>query len=204
MAKLYFRYGSMASGKSNEIIGIETNYRVQGKKALVLSPCTDTRALSMKGFVSSRNGASVPCTRFSPLDNLTDIVRREHLNSRLSCVLVDEAQFLVREQVMQLTDIVDGMDIPVIAFGLKGDFRNNLFDGSYHLLAWADSIEEVKTVCWYCDRKATMNMRIGTDGRGVTDGAQVVIEGDGEARYRPVCRKCYKERIKAQPEKTVR
>lgn len=198
MAKLYFRYGSMSSGKSNEIIGIETNYRVQGKRALVLSPCADTRALSVKGFVNSRSGASVPSIRFSPLDNLVKIVRSEHLNKHISCVLVDEAQFVTKDQVLQLTEIVDTMDIPVIAFGLKGDFRNNLFEGSYHLLTWADSIEEVKTVCWYCNRKATMNMRIDKNGKGVTEGAQVVIEGDGEgdALYRPVCRKCYKKNTK--------
>jgi thymidine kinase len=197
VAKLYFRYGAMQSGKSNALIGIATNYQVQGKKVLILSPEKDTREKSQEGYVTSRSGAKLPCVRFGAQVSLFDVIRA-HIEELsvipLYCVLVDEAQFLTKAHVLELTNVVDTLHIPVIAFGLKNDFRNELFEGSRYLLLYADAIEEVKTVCWFCNRKATMNMRIDADGNAITEGTQVLV-GD---TYLPVCRTCYKKHTQRQ------
>jgi len=191
MAKLYFRYGAMSSGKSEQLVSIAMNYKVQGKRVLVFSPTSDTRTAALAGVVKSRNGAEWPSIRISPSDDPYETFRcaTERLVDDIKCVLVDEAQFLTREQVVSLTRIADASDVPVIAFGLKADFRNRLFPGSEALLSFADSLEEIKTVCWFCDRKGFLNLRM-VGGKAVTEGDQVVMD-EGDVRCVPVCRKCY-------------
>lgn len=188
MAKLYFRYGTMYSGKSGDLISIATNYKVQGKQVITLSPSIDTRPNAVKGYIASRSGAKIPTRRFSTEDNLFKILSEY---KQIWCVLIDEAQFMTEKQVQQVTDIVDVLDIPVIAFGLKNDFQNKLFEGSQALLVYADTIEEIKTVCWYCNHKATMVVRLDPEGKAITQGEQIMI--DTQVLYRPVCRKCYKK-----------
>jgi len=187
LAQLYYKYGTMNSGKSFEIIKVAHNYEEQGKPVLIFSPAVDTRDGSET--IGSRVGFKREAI---PVDNGTDmfeLVRQRVREERVYCVLVDEAQFLTKEHVLQLTRIVDELGIPVMAFGLKNDFQNNLFEGSYNLLVYADKIEEVKTICWYCDRKATMVVRY-KDGAPVREGDQIQIGGNDD--YKPVCRKCYR------------
>ncbi|NQX60186.1 thymidine kinase [Paenibacillus qinlingensis] len=188
MAKLYFRYGTMNSGKSIEVLRVAHNYEEQGKKVLLLTSVMDDRF--GVGKVASRIGMQKGA-----------IVVDEHLDmvalaqtERPNCILVDEAQFLNKAQVSQLIEVVDELDIPVIAYGLRADFMGQLFEGSNALLAVADTIEEIKTVCWYCDKKAIMNMRC-KDGVPIFHGEQIQIGGNES--YVPVCRKCYASKKKA-------
>ena len=182
MAKLYFKYGTMNSGKSLEIIKVAHNYEEQGKAVLVLTSALDTRVED--AAVASRVGTSRPAIKIAKSDNIFELTKARLEEGNIYCILIDEAQFLSKEHIYQLGDVVDYLDIPVIAFGLKNDFQNNLFDGSYHLLAIADKIEEIKTICWYCDKKASMNLRIS--------GGDEQIQIGGNESYLPVCRKCYK------------
>ena len=187
MAQLYFRYASMNAGKSIEVLKIAHNYEEQGKKVMIFTSALDDRY--GKGFVASRIGLQREAIAFSDDTNLIDIVQDEVASEiKPHCILVDEGQFLTCNQVRQLTQIVDYMNIPVIVYGLKNDFQNNLFEGSQALLIYADKIEEVKTVCWFCDKKATMVLRI-LDGKPVYTGEQIQIGGNDD--YLPVCRKCY-------------
>lgn len=189
MAQLYFRYASMNAGKSIELIKIAHNYEEQGKRVLVFNSELDDRF--GRNVVASRVGLTKEAIPFNPTTSIKDIVLRENGDSsedRLHCILIDEGQFLTEKQVIELTQIVDYMDIPVIVFGLKNDFMNNLFEGSRALLIYADKIEELKTVCWFCDKKATMVLRV-IDGKPVYSGEQVMIGGNDS--YIPVCRKCY-------------
>jgi len=183
LAKLYFRYGTMNSGKSIEVLRVAHNYEEQGKKVLLLTPAIDDRFGI--GRVSSRIGMHKNAIVVSDDLDMVALARAEQPN----CILLDEAQFLNREQVSQLVEIVDEWDIPVIAYGLRADFLGQLFPGSSSLLAVADTIEEIKTVCWYCDKKAIMNMRC-KDGNPVFSGEQIQIGGNES--YVPVCRKCYR------------
>ncbi|MBN2982879.1 MULTISPECIES: thymidine kinase [Cohnella] len=189
MAQLYFKYGTMNSGKSIEIIKVAHNYEEQGKPVLLFSPSIDTR--SGHNRIGSRAGLTreaIPVEDDTDLfESVKSFLPREG-RKRIYCVLVDEAQFLNKKQVLDLARIVDELDIPVMAFGLKNDFQNNLFEGSYYLLAYADKIEEIKTICWYCDRKATMVIRY-KDGQPVNEGDQIQIGGNED--YKPVCRRCY-------------
>ncbi|WP_442601885.1 thymidine kinase [Paenibacillus sp. KN14-4R] len=189
MAKLYFRYGTMNSGKSIEVLRTAHNYEEQGKKVLLFTPSVDDR--SGVGTVASRIGMQKQAIVVDDLIDIRAIVQEEKPN----CIIVDEAQFLTKEQVNQFVLIVDELNIPVIAYGLRADFLGELFEGSYQLLALADKIEEIKTVCWYCDSKATMNMRT-EGGKPIFHGNQIQIGGN-EA-YLPVCRKCYTFRKKEQ------
>ncbi|MDQ1910664.1 thymidine kinase [Paenibacillus sp. GD4] len=182
MAKLYFRYGTMNSGKSIEVLRTAHNYEEQGKKVLLFTPLVDDRY--GVGTVASRIGMQ---KEGIIIDDGLDMVQMA-LKERPNCILIDEAQFLKKEQILQLAEIVDTLNIPVIAYGLRADFMGELFEGSYHLLALADKIEEIKTICWYCDKKAIMNMRC-KDGVPVFEGAQIQIGGNES--YLPVCRKCY-------------
>ena len=179
MAKLYFRYGAMGSSKTANAIMVQYNYHERGQKALMLKPRLETRDGEMT--VRSRCGMSAPC-RY--VEELSGINVEEY-----SCVIVDEAQFLTKEQVQQLVDIVDQKNIPVMAYGLRADFQGNLFEGSQYLMAWADTIEEVKTVCW-CGKKATYNARI-CDGRVVKTGEQIMLGGNES--YVSLCRKHWSE-----------
>jgi thymidine kinase len=183
LAKLYYRYGTMNSGKSIEVLRTAHNYEEQGKKVLLFTPAIDDR--SGVGTVSSRVGMEKEAVILEDDTDPFAIAERE----RPHCVLLDEAQFLNKEQVYRLTDIVDQLDIPVIAYGLRADFLGHLFEGSYHLLALADKIEEIKTVCWTCEKKAVMNMRC-SNGIPVFEGEQIQIGGNES--YLPVCRSCYK------------
>ncbi|KRN75282.1 hypothetical protein IV73_GL000445 [Weissella kandleri] len=184
MAQLFFRYGAMASGKSIEILKVAHNYESQGRKVLLLTSAFDNR--TEIGAIASRIGLQRTARAISPDDDLAAIIRP--VTDDISAVLIDEAQFLTKAQVLELTQIVDDLNIPVLAFGLKQDAFNQLFVGSEALLIYADKIEEMKTLCSFCTRKATMNLRIA-DGQPVYSGAQIQIGGD-EA-YMPVCRRHY-------------
>ncbi len=188
MAKLYFYYSTMNAGKSTILLQSSYNYRERGMNTLVLAPEIDNR----KGFgkVSSRIGIDADAEIFNTADNLFVIAEHENQRSPVHCVLVDEAQFLTKKQVRQLSDVCDTMNIPVLAYGLRTDFQGNLFDGSDALLAWADSLVEIKTIC-HCGSKATMVLRIDDSGRVVKEGNQVQIGGN--ERYLPVCRRHFKE-----------
>lgn len=190
MAKFYFYYSAMNAGKSTTLLQSSYNYNERGMNPLVLTPQLDNR--SGTGRVASRIGLHAAATTFVQTDNLLDLIREIHRASPVHCVLVDEAQFLTKQQVRQLSDVVDDLDIPVLAYGLRTDFQGNLFEGSQNLLAWADSLTEIKTIC-HCGRKATMVLRLGEDGKPVRDGAQVKIGGN--ETYLSVCRRHFKEGI---------
>lgn len=183
MAQLFFRYGAMASGKSIEILKVAHNYEVQQRKVLLLTSALDDR--TEVGEIASRIGLTRPAQAISDQDDLFALIQNE---SDIAAVLIDEAQFMTKAQVMQLTRVVDEINIPVLTFGLKNDAFNNLFPGSEALLIYADKIEEMKTLCSFCGHKATMNLRL-TDGQPVYEGAQVQIGGDDS--YLPVCRQHY-------------
>lgn len=183
MAQLFFRYGAMASGKSIEILKVAHNYEVQQRKVLLLTSALDDR--TEVGEIASRIGLTRPAQAISDQDDLFALIQNE---SDIAAVLIDEAQFMTKDQVMQLTRVVDEINIPVLTFGLKNDAFNNLFPGSEALLIYADKIEEMKTLCSFCGHKATMNLRL-TDGQPVYEGAQVQIGGDDS--YLPVCRQHY-------------
>ena len=167
MAKLYFRYGAMGSSKTANAIMVQYNYQERGQKALILKPKLDTR--DGERVVSSRCGLSAPCM---------------YIEDDYACLIVDEAQFLTKAQVEELVRIVDYEHIPVVAYGLRADFKGNFFEGSQWLMAWADSIEEVKTICW-CGRKATFNARL-LNGKVTKTGEQVVLGGNES--YTSLCR----------------
>ncbi|MBJ7649738.1 thymidine kinase [Weissella confusa] len=184
MAQLFFRYGAMASGKSIEILKVAHNYETQQRHVLLLTSALDNR--SGVGEIASRIGMQRSALAISDADDLFKLIQDQQ--DDVAAVLIDEAQFMTKEQVLELTQVVDDLNIPVLAFGLKNDAFNNLFPGSEALLIYADKIEEMKTLCSFCGRKATMNLRI-SDGQPVYEGAQVQIGGD-EA-YMPVCRYHY-------------
>ncbi len=184
MAQLYYRYGTMNSGKSIEVLRVAHNYEEQGKKALLFSPSIDSRYGI--GIVTSRIGLQKEAIIVHDGMDMASLTRERMPD----CVIVDEAQFLTEAQVAQLTEIVDTLQIPVLAYGLRADFRGELFSGSKALFAWADKIEEIKTICWYCNRKALMNMRY-RNGIPVFEGEQIQIGGNES--YLPVCRRCYKD-----------
>lgn len=192
MAKLYFRHGAMDSSKSANLLMAAYNYKKQGKTALILKPSIDSR--SQKGFVESRIGVREECIDFAPDENILEVVKDELSKKRPDCILVDECQFLTKEQVLQLVQIVDNMDIPVLCYGLKNSFiPGKLFEGSEALLYYAESIEEIKTVCTFCDKKATMNLRV-VGGKPVYDGKEITVgdtDNNCEEYYIPVCRKHY-------------
>lgn len=185
MAKLYFKYGAMNSGKSIEIIKVAHNYEEQNKPVKIFTSAIDNR--KGVGMVASRTGFEREAIAVTAEMNIYDVVAKSE--QKLFCILIDEAQFLSKEHIIQLTQIVDELNIPVMAFGLKNDFSNHLFEGSKYLLLYADKIEEIKTICWYCHKKAIMNLRIH-NGKPVYEGEQIQIGGNES--YIPVCRKCYK------------
>ncbi|MDY0297071.1 MAG: thymidine kinase [Acidobacteriota bacterium] len=186
MAQLYFRYSTMNAGKSTEILKIAHNYAEQNKRVLLFTPALDDRF--GRGVITSRMGFQRDALILDDRVDVVDLVRRQQPD----CVLVDEGQFLTRPQVIALCRVVDELGVPVIVYGLKNDFRNRLFPGSESLLLFADKIEEVKTVCWYCTKKATMLIRM-RDGKPVSRGAQIEIGGND--RYVSVCRRCYAQRL---------
>ncbi|QDT03240.1 Thymidine kinase [Rubripirellula lacrimiformis] len=188
MAKLFFYYSTMNAGKSTILLQASYNYRERGMNTLVLAPEIDNR--SGVGKVASRIGISAEAEIFDTADNLFIVVDQRLAREPIHCVLVDEAQFLTKKQVHQLSDVCDQLDIPVLTYGLRTDFQGNLFEGSDALLAWADTLTEIKTIC-HCGSKATMVLRLDDAGRVVKEGHQVQIGGN--ERYVPVCRKHFKD-----------
>lgn len=188
MAQLFFRYGAMNSSKSASLLMVKHNYEENGKNVLLLTSALDNR--DGVGKVSSRVGISSPAVAISKEEKIDHILIKEEDRCfiEFDCILVDEAQFLTKEQVKQLALIVDARNMPVICYGLKNDFQNNLFEGSKALLTYADKIEEIKTLCTYCKKKATMNLRLH-DEKPVYHGEQVQIGGNES--YSPVCREHY-------------
>ena len=185
MAKLYFRYSSMAAGKSLDLLKVAFNYEERGKEVLLLLPSVDIRY--GEGKIVSRTGLKKDAVIVSEQFNILNYIRQ--LTNKPDCVLVDEAQFLNKASVMELTEIVDKLNIPVICYGLRSDYRSEPFVGSMYLMALADSIEEIKTIC-HCGKKATMNLRV-VDGKPVYKGKQVIIGGNES--YVAVCRKHFKQ-----------
>lgn len=187
MAKLYFRYGTMNSGKSMDILKVKHNYEEQGKNVILLTTSVDDRY--GVGVVKSRTGLSSEAHVIEELGcSISDFVQSENNLNRISCVLIDESQFLLEDSIMSLVEVVDQLNIPVICYGLKNDFQNQLFEGSKRLIEMADKVEEIKTICWFCESKAIMNMRMH-GGKAVYHGEQ--IQTGGNESYLPVCRKHY-------------
>ena len=179
MAQLYFKFGAMGSSKTANALMTRFNYEERGQQTLLVKPRMDTR--DGDHIVASRIGLSYPCIYFDELQQLTIMELQQN-----ACIIVDEAQFLTREEVMHLVYIVDDLDIPVICYGLRADFKGDLFPGSEALLVMADKLEEVKTVCW-CGRKAMFNARFDADGNVLEEGAQVELGAND--RYIGLCRR---------------
>ena len=189
MAKLYFYYSTMNAGKSTALLQASHNYEERGMRTLLYTAQIDSRD---GGRIHSRIGIEREALHFGPgLDMLTQI-RGENARAPIACVLVDESQFLTREQVRQLGAVVDELNIPVLCYGLRTDFRGELFPGSAQLLGWADNLVELKTIC-HCGRKATMVVRVKGDGTAEREGAQIEIGGN--ERYVPLCRRHFSQAL---------
>ena len=189
MAKLYFNYSSMNAGKSTMLLQANHNYMERGMNPVIYTSNLDSRF--GKGEIVSRIGLKSKSNTFDVKTDIYNDILTFKENNLIDCVLIDEAQFLTKNQVDQLGKIVDELNIPVLAFGIRTDFQGNLFEGSKYLLAWADNLKEIKTVC-HCGRKATMVLRVDDEGSIVSDGSQIEI--GGEERYVSVCRKHFKEK----------
>jgi thymidine kinase len=187
VAKLYFYYSSMNAGKSTALLQSSYNYLERGMRTLILAPAFDNRYDA--GKVTSRIGIEAQAQMFSPKIDLYALISDAHEQGSIDCVLIDEAQFLTRDQVFALGRVCDELRVPVLAYGLRTDFRGEPFEGSKYLLAWADNLKEIKAIC-HCGKKATMVVRQDQDGSTVTDGAQVEIGGND--RYVSLCRRHFK------------
>jgi thymidine kinase len=190
MSKVYFYYSAMNAGKSTVLLQSSYNYRERGMRTLLFTPAIDTRAGEDR--IKSRIGLEAGAHSLTEAENLFTHVSAAHAVQPVACVLIDEAQFLTPAQVGQATDLADTLRIPVLCYGLRTDFQGKLFPGSAALLAVADNLIELKTIC-HCGRKATMNLRVGPDGRAVREGAQVEIGGND--RYVAMCRRHFKEAL---------
>ena len=184
MAKLYFYYAAMNAGKSTTLLQADFNYRERGMETMLWTAAVDDRA--GLGVIGSRIAISAPAHSYSPDTDLFAAVGEELKRRKLHCVLIDEAQFLTRDHVLQLCRLCDELDLPVLCYGLRTDFLGNLFPGSAALLALADALIELKAVC-ECGRKATMNMRVDAEGHAVVGGEQTEIGGND--RYMALCRR---------------
>jgi len=191
MAKLYFYYAAMNAGKSTTLLQADFNYRERGMETMLWTASHDDRAGS--GMISSRIAISSPAHTYSPEVDLFDAIGEELKKRQLHCILVDEAQFLTRDHVLQLCRVSDELKIPILCYGLRTDFQANLFEGSAALLALADALFELKAVC-ECGRKATMNLRVDEEGHAVAAGAQTEIGGND--RYIALCRRHFFERLR--------
>ncbi len=187
MAKLYFYYSSMNAGKSTALLQSSYNYKERGMNTLVMAPELDNRYGT--GKVKSRIGLESDALTFRADDDLFTIVRDRIEAEPLHCVLIDEAQFLTKEQVFQLGEITDELGVPVLAYGLRTDFQGEPFEGSKYLLAWSDNLKELKAIC-HCGTKATMVVRMDSDGNTVREGSQIEIGGND--RYVSLCRKHFR------------
>jgi thymidine kinase len=187
MAQLYYRYSTMNAGKTIELIKVAYNYEERGKRVLVLTPSIDDRY--GVGKIASRIGLTRDAMLVRDNTNLLELFIDEEKKGKIDCILVDECQFFKKHHIEELVEIVDSFDVPVLAYGLKNDFKNDLFEGSYYMLVYADKIEEIKTICW-CGRKATMVARL-LDGKFVKTGEQIQIGGN--EMYVSLCRKHYND-----------
>ncbi len=190
MAQLYFYYSAMNAGKSTSLLQSAYNYRERGMHAVIYTAAIDDRYGS--GKVTSRIGLQADASLYRPQDNIYDAILKQQRTKPLDCVFIDEAQFLTKTQVRQLIEVVDELDVPVLAYGLRTDFLGETFEGSHYLLAWADKLFELKTVC-HCGRKANFVVRLDENGQAVTMGDQVEIGGND--RYESMCRKHFKQLV---------
>ncbi len=189
MAKLYFSYSAMNAGKSTALLQASHNYRERGMHTLILTSAFDDR--TKVGEVASRIGLRQGADLFSPDLDLLSFIEQRHREKAIACVFIDEAQFLTKTQVWQLSRVADELDIPVMCYGLRTDFQAKLFPGSAELLAIADQMREIRTICW-CGSKAIMVLRLDRDGMPIVDGDQVEIGGND--KYVSVCRHHWRER----------
>lgn len=193
MSKLYFRYSAMDAGKTLDLLKVAFNYKDRGQSAVILNSSVDKRAGNNK--VKSRIGLDNDATSISPVDNVFDIIKNIILKQKISCILIDEIHFFTVEQINQISDIVDYLHIPVICYGLRADYCGRAFNSAAHLLAIADTIEELKTIC-HCGKKATFNMLI-KNGKVVKTGEPIVVDDDklrkDQTKYVSVCRLHWKE-----------
>ncbi|MCW7762663.1 thymidine kinase [Photorhabdus luminescens] len=190
MAQLYFYYSAMNAGKSTSLLQSSYNYNERGMRTLVFTAEIDTRF--EKGKVNSRIGLSSDALLFSQQTDIGELIRNENKQAKVHCVLIDECHFLTKAQIEQLCKVTDYDDIPVLCYGLRTDFRGELFSGSQYLLAWADKLVELKTIC-YCGRKASRTLRLDSEGVVIYDGEQVDIGGN--EKYVSVCRKHYLDAV---------
>ena len=191
MAKLYFYYAAMNAGKSTTLLQADFNYRERGMKTMLYTAAVDDRA--GHGVIDSRIGLAAEASTYHGDTDIRAEVEAEIKRRQVDCILLDEAQFLTRAQVLQLASVCDELNIPVLAYGLRTDFQGNLFDGSGALLALADTLVELKAIC-ECGRKATMNLRVDGEGRAVRVGEQTEIGGND--RYIALCRRHFMERLR--------
>lgn len=195
MAKIYFNYAAMNAGKSAILLQSAHNYQERGMRTLLLKPNIDTRERPV-GHIVSRIGLTRQADLFSATCDLHAHISAYDRDPKIDCILIDEAQFLTRDQVWQLARIADELYIPIMCYGLRTDFQGNLFEGSAALLGVADSVREIKTLCW-CARKATMTLRVSEDGKVARDGAQVEIGGND--RYVSLCRRHWVQGVIESP-----
>jgi thymidine kinase len=193
MAKLYFHYATMNAGKSTMLLQASYNYRERGMRTVIFIAALDERA--GKNRVASRIGLSSEALPFGPADDLLEAIRTMHEEEPIACVFVDEAQFLSAEQVWQLARVSDRIGIPVMAYGLRTDFQGKLFPGSLELLAIADELREVRTIC-FCGRKATMVVRVDEAGEVIREGAQVEVGGN--EKYVSLCRRHWEGKMRCE------
>ena len=199
MAKLHFYYSAMNAGKTTTLLQSNYNYRERGMETLLFIPSIDTR--HERGVIASRIGLVAEAHAFEPNFNFFDYIRTFIVTTPISCALIDEAQFLTKHQVLQLARIVDELKIPVLAYGLRSDFMGEPFEGSKYLLAWADEMSEIKTIC-HCGRKATMNPRIDANGNILREGEQIEIGGND--RYIALCRKHFTNGETSSSKQTIK
>ena len=190
MAKLYFYYSAMNAGKTTTLLQSSHNYAERGMTTLLLKPLIDDR--EGMNVIRSRIGLEAEAKNFEKDDNLLQTIEGQHKTKSLNCVLVDEAQFLTRDQVIQLGNVVDRLEIPVLCYGLRTDFLGELFEGSRSLLAWADELREIKTVC-HCGKKAIMTVRLNEEGKPLQAGEQIQIGGNES--YVSMCRRHFKSSL---------
>jgi len=188
VAKLYFYYSSMNAGKSTSLLQSSYNYIERGMHTMLLTPEIDDRFT--KGKITSRIGLDADGQTFRNEDNLFQLIADENARKKIHCVMLDEAQFLTREQVRELGFVCDELDIPVLAYGIRTDFRGEPFEGSKYLLAWADNLKEIKAIC-HCGSKATMVLRMDENGVPINEGDQVAIGGNEQ--YVSMCRRHFNE-----------
>ena len=194
MAKLYFHYSTMNAGKSTSLLQASHNYREGGMATYLMTAQFDNRA--GEGRIASRIGIGEPADTFAPGEDMFAKLKSRFSREKASCVFIDEAQFLSKDQVWQLACAVDDMNVPVMCYGLRVDFQGNLFPGSAALLAWADEMREVRTIC-HCGKKATMVIRRGPDGRAMHEGEQMQIGGN--ETYVSLCRRHWREAMVDRP-----